>query len=76
MLAQANSLIAKATALQNGDESVLNDAEEGTTTDNVENSSSNDVIDADAPVEEEKDDTESSDEKKFSDDEIDPDFGE
>lgn len=61
MLAQANSLIAKATALQNGDESVLDNtddasAEEEPAVTDDSTASSDEVIDAAEPVEEEQDD--------------------
>ena len=60
MLAQANALIAKATALQNGDESVL-DNTEASSDDTAEaptddTNAGDDVVDASQPVEEEQDD--------------------
>lgn len=77
MLAQANALIAKATAIQNGDESVLNDEKdnkEGTEEAPAEDSGAEeteDTMDASEPVEDETEETESS----SDDDNGDPDFG-
>lgn len=57
MLAQANSLIAKATALQNGDESVLDNTDDASAEEEPDSATSSDeVIDAAEPVEEEQDD--------------------
>jgi len=67
MLAQANALIAKATAIQNGDESVLDDT---TTEEDAAPAEDNtDAVDLNAPVEEEK--AEDSDASDLSD----PDLG-
>ena len=79
MLAQANSLIAKATALQNGDETVLDDAEaDKADAEKVEDEApvSNDVVDASQPVEEEQDEEAPAENIDTSDaDEGDPDLG-
>lgn len=79
MLAQANSLIAKATALQNGDETVLDDAEaDKAEAEKVEDETpaSDDVVDASQPVEEEQDNEAPAEDTDTSDtDEGDPDLG-
>ena len=83
MLAQANSLIAKATALQNGDESVLDtadadEAEAETTEDEApaaEETPSTDVIDGSEPAEGEETDTTTTEEETETTDDGDPDLG-
>ena len=81
MLAQANSLIAKATALQNGDETVLDseksDEAEAEKVEDEAPAASDDVVDASQPVEEEQDEeTPAEDTDTSSDtDEGDPDLG-
>ena len=83
MLAQANSLIAKATALQNGDESVLNTADadetEAETTEDeapaAEETPSTDVIDGSEPAEGEETETTTTEEETETTDDGDPDLG-
>ena len=76
MLAQANALIAKATAIQNGDESVLDDTDDSAAaSEEAPAEDSGEEVDLDQPVEGETEEAGAEAEDKELPDEADPDFG-